>query len=114
MKSEDQKDENSMTPTVEIYIPTKGNITSAAQSRGSRGNDSKLSSEQIAVLQATLTNLMTGFHPPDVSDTDSGLKLDSLELELAFKVETGTGTAIKLLLDGKVEASITAKVGWKK
>jgi hypothetical protein len=106
-KSEDRK--GMSLPVVEIHVAADG-ISAAA----SGPSDSRLSPEQIAAIQQTLMSLVSGFRPPSV-DADKGkggLQLGSLELELGFKLETGAGTVLKLLLNATAEASIKAKVVW--
>lgn len=94
-------------PTVEIHVaPSRMSAAAGAQ------RDTRLSDEQIAALQLTLANLVAGFRPPKEEPPDSGLRLNSIEIELGFKVETGSGSVLKLLLDASAEANITAKVAW--
>jgi hypothetical protein len=108
MQEENKVNENTKTPAIEIHV---GRSYSAAASAVS---DSKLSPEQIEALQTTIASLISGFRPPDPPATEDKFGLDSLEIEIGFKVETSSGTALKLLLDAKGEANIRAKVVWSR
>lgn len=96
-------------PNVEIHV-SEDRLSAAAGG----GRESRLSPEQIAALQKTLATLVAGFRPPEPRDDDGALRLSSLEVELGFKIETGSGSMIKLIFDASAEASITAKIGWSR
>jgi hypothetical protein len=101
-------------PRIEIHAP-RGRLGAAAGIA-----DTLLSSDQIAALQQTITTLVAGFRPP--SGTDAGAKaadassvrFESLEVELGFKLELGSGSVLKLVFDAGSEASITAKITWSR
>jgi hypothetical protein len=95
-------------PVVEIHA---GGRRLSAAAHGPQ--DSRLTPGQVAALQNTLATLMAGFRPPEERIERSGMRIDTLEIELGFKIETGTGGILRLLLDASAEASISAKVVWK-
>jgi hypothetical protein len=112
VESEKEVEGSLFAPIVEIYIARSRRVSAAASSTG--GSESRLSPEQVLALQQTLTSFVSGFHPPEVHEEHAGFRLDSLEVELSFKVETGAGSMLKLLLDASAEASIKANVVWNR
>ena len=108
-KQNDELEASVIKPHVDIYI---GSSRMGAAAGGS--GETKLSSDQIAAIQATISELISGFHPPEVPKNENRIGLESLEVELGFKIEAGSGPLLKLLLDGKGEASIRAKVVWSR
>ncbi len=109
MTSQTGTQNKSLQPLVEIHV-ADGGLSAAAGG----GHGSRLSSDQILALQATLGTLVSGFRPPKTHEEGDGLRLASLEIELGFKVETGSGSVLKLIFDASGEASITAKVVWSR
>ena len=101
-------------PRIEIHAP-KVRLGVAAGVA-----DTLLHGDQIAALQQTITTLVAGFRPPSEPDAGaktadgSSVRFESLEIQLGFKLELGSGSVIKLIFDAGSEASITAKVTWSR
>jgi hypothetical protein len=93
---------------VEIYVGS-GGISAAAGA-----TDTRLSPEQIAAIQQTVTTLINGFRPPEAHADDDKIFLNSLEVHLGFTLQAGSGPALKLFLDASAQASILVKVVWSR
>jgi hypothetical protein len=97
-------------PRVELFISPQHQVSAAAGGLG----DGKLSHEQISAIQTTVNQVIIGFVPPaPAKSQEGGFSLREFELEVGFSLEAGTGHILKLFLDGKAGASITAKAVWK-
>jgi hypothetical protein len=97
-------------PIVEIHVQT---IRAGAAAAGTP--EGKLSQEQLAAVQVTINNLVAGFKPPAAEGKKGEINLDSVEIELGFKLELSSGDLLKLIFaSAKGEASITAKATWKR
>ena len=107
MSENSTNNENENTPKVEIHVD-QNRLSAAASGQ----TDTKLSDAQISVLQSTLTTLATGFQPPKQKEDDGQLSIKNVEIELSFKLTTGSGGVLKLLFDASTEASIKAKIVW--
>jgi hypothetical protein len=104
---------NKKDQKIVVEIHTQPSRVGAA---AGRQPESKLSDEQIVAIQATVNGLISGFKPPATETTEgTTMALDSIEVELGFKLEAGMGGLLKLMfVDAKGEASITAKATWRR
>ena len=96
------------SPLVEIYVGPSGVSAAAGAS------DTRLSPEQIAAVQQTVTTLVNGFRPPETHADNDKIALNSLEVNLGFTLQAGSGPALKLFLDASAQASIQVKVVWSR
>lgn len=106
--SESTSDLGGQEVTVEIH----GNSSGADAMAGS--DETKLNNRQIAAIQETVASLTRGFQPPSTIVSDGEFALSSCEIEIGFKIEAGAGSLIKLVFNGTSEASIVAKLAWKR
>lgn len=95
-------------PVVEVHV--KRNRLDAAQS----GGGSRLGASEIHALQTTVADIVSGFKPPATKADPGGYQLEEFEVSIGFKVETGVGNLLRLVLDGKAEAELSASLRWKR
>lgn len=100
--------QDTQPPTIEIHFASS-EISAAAGETNTR-----LSPEQIAAIQQTVSALASDFHPPVSKIEDDHFRMESLEMGLGFTIEAGTGPALKLILDASTKASIDVKVTWSR
>ncbi len=95
-------------PAIEVHV--RRDRFDAAQS----GGDSRLGDDDIRALQTAVAGIVAGFRPPDHPPEAGGYTLDEFEVAIGFKIETGTGAVLRLVLDGKAEAELSATLRWKR
>ena len=96
---------------VQVKIYVQGARGGAAAGGGGM---SEITEKQFTAVQMTIGQLIAGFQPPPPRK-EQKIGLESIEIDVGFQLQAETGSIWKIILvDGKAQASITAKVTWRR